>query len=102
MRLLSIAILLPLLAACSSTEDKSLAECEKAMIAKSRSATYAMQHDTLKFVSNPDAPGEMNVSGEVIFDPGLPRASTSLFECTTRVAPGKSAPDVIKFSLVWK
>ncbi len=102
MRLLPIAVLLALLAACSSSEDKSLAECEKAMVAKSQSATYEMQKNTIKFVPNLDAPGEMDVSGEVIFDPGLPRASTSLFECTTRVAEGKSEPDVIKFSLVWK
>ncbi len=102
MRILLVVAATTLLAACGSADDKAMAACEKAMVEKSSSKTYAIRQETVTIAADEANAGETNIAGEVVFDPGLPRETVQVFKCTTRMAPGKSEPDVISFSLVWK
>ncbi len=101
MRVLTVCTALVLLAACASSEDKAIAACEAALTEKAEGKTYSIDRAALKVLSSKDAAGEVDVSGAVLFDPGLPREAKMQFECKTRTAEGKSEPDVISFSLVW-
>jgi hypothetical protein len=103
MRFLIVALAAAMLSACGgSPEDKALAACEASLKEKAQGKVYTLKPGTIKITAVSGTPGEVNVTGEATFDTGLPRETTQLFECTTRVAEGKSDPDVISFSLVWK
>ncbi len=102
MRYLMAAAMLAMLAACGGgTNDKSIATCEQALKDKAQGKKYTINEAELKASAKSNAEGEVTITGEVIFFPGLPREAKQHFACTTRVVEGKSELDVISFSLYW-
>lgn len=102
MRISFIALSVALLTACGGgTVDRAVAACEQSLKEKAQGKTYSVDLGRVKSTAKSTAAGETDLSGEVTFDPGLPRAAKMKFECKTRDAEGKAQPDVISFSLVW-
>lgn len=92
-----------LLAACGGgREGKALDACERALAEKAGGKEFSFNKAELRASAKAEGADQIMISGEITFDPGLPREAKQRMECTARFSEGSSEPDIISFALIWQ
>jgi hypothetical protein len=103
MRFAILCVSVLLLAACGgSRESRAVDACERAIAARITDKPFRL--DRSNMLSNATAEGEdmIRIESRIVFDPGLPREETQVFDCRTRFTADKREPDVISLGFVWE
>ncbi|MEZ5464315.1 MAG: hypothetical protein R3F22_03605 [Lysobacteraceae bacterium] len=92
-----------LLSACGGgREDAATTACTNQISDKLKDQNYRIDPAELLASAKAEDDAIMHLSGEVVFDPGLPREYKQLVDCRVRFVNGQDLPNVISLNFTWQ
>lgn len=108
MKLVALALLVPMLVACSEKEavvtsqnEQAATACETYAKGQLDDKTYQLDHAALATSMAAGSDGVFLLKAPITIDPGLSSESKQSLECTVRFVEGHPAPDVINMQFIW-